>query len=51
LNDWIKSALRVMLTLSRLEGAMNSRKFAEFVERVKANSKFTHMVEALELER
>jgi cullin-associated NEDD8-dissociated protein 1 len=51
LNDWIKSALRVMLALSKLEGVMNSRKFAEFVERVKANSKFTHMLEALELER
>jgi cullin-associated NEDD8-dissociated protein 1 len=51
LNDWIKSALRVMLTLSKLEGAMNSRKFADFVERVKGNSKFITQLCALEEER
>jgi cullin-associated NEDD8-dissociated protein 1 len=51
LNDWIKSAVRVMLALSKVEGAMNSRKFADFVERIKGNSKFTYTVEALEQER
>jgi len=47
LNDWIKSALRVTLALSKLEGAMNCRVFADFVGRVKGNSKFTAMIETL----
>lgn len=52
LNDWIKSALRVTLKLSKLEGAMNSQKFAEFVERVKANdAKFGSMMSTLEEEQ
>ena len=51
LNDWIKSALRVMLTLSKLEGAMNSRNFAEFVERIKGNSKFSLLLAAMEEEK
>lgn len=51
LNEWIKSALRVMVTMSRLDGVMASRKFAEFVERVKGNSKFTGALAALEEER
>lgn len=51
LNDWIKSALRVMMTLSKLEGAMNSQKFADFCERVKGNSKFAPLLSALEEER
>jgi cullin-associated NEDD8-dissociated protein 1 len=50
LNDWIKSALRVMLTFSKLDGAMNSRKFTEFYERVKGNSKFSSLLNALEEE-
>jgi cullin-associated NEDD8-dissociated protein 1 len=51
LNDWIKSALRVMMTLGKLDGAMNSRKFAEFYERVKGNSKFSSLLSSLEEER
>lgn len=51
LNEWIKSALRVMVTMSKLEGVMASRKFADFVERVNGNSKFTGPLAALEEER
>jgi len=52
LNEWIKSALRVMLALSKLEGAMNSRKFAEFVERVKGNEKkFKQLLAAVDDEQ
>ena len=51
LNDWIKSALRVMLTFSKLDGALNSRKFTDFFERVKGNSKFSSLLGALEEER
>ena len=51
LNDWIKSALRVMVSLSKLEGAMNARKFADFVERIKGNSKFTEKLRAIQEER
>jgi cullin-associated NEDD8-dissociated protein 1 len=48
LNDWIKSALRVVLALEKLEGATNSRVFAEFVARVKSNTKFQSMIESLQ---
>jgi len=51
LNEWIKSALRVMVTMSKLEGVMASRKFADFVERVNGNSKFIAPLAALEEER
>lgn len=47
LNDWIKSALRAALALSKLDGAMNSRVFADFIERVKGNSKFSTMIETI----
>lgn len=52
-NDWIKSALRVVLALNRLEGAMNSRKFAEFVDRVRndPNSKYRPILQSLEEEQ
>jgi cullin-associated NEDD8-dissociated protein 1 len=51
LNDWIKSALRAILALSKLEGAMNNRKFAEFKERTFANIKFSPVIAMLEEER
>lgn len=47
LNDWMKSALRVTLALSKLEGATSSRAFGEFLGRVKANSKLSGMLESL----
>lgn len=51
LNDWIKSALRVILTLNHLEGSVNIRKWADFVERVKSNVKFESQLSSLEEER
>jgi cullin-associated NEDD8-dissociated protein 1 len=51
LNEWIKSALRAMVALSKLEGAMNCRKFAEFAERTRVNTKFRAILEAVEEER
>ena len=51
LNDWIKSALRVMVALQGLEGTMNSRLFAEFVGRVNGNSKFQTIIESLKDEQ
>jgi cullin-associated NEDD8-dissociated protein 1 len=48
LNEWIKSALRTMIALSKVEGTMNSRKFAEFYERTRANAKFRVILESLE---
>jgi cullin-associated NEDD8-dissociated protein 1 len=47
LNDRIKSALRVMIALSKLEGSMHSPKFSDFVERSKRNSKFTEVLQAI----
>ena len=51
LHEWIKSALRTMVALSKLEGAMNNRKFADFLARARANSKFQPMLEAIADER
>jgi cullin-associated NEDD8-dissociated protein 1 len=51
LQEWIKSALRTTMALSTVDGTMNSRKFAEFVERTRANSKFQTQLEAIEDER
>lgn len=48
LQDWIKSALRTMVALSKVEGTMNNRKFAEFVERTRSNSKFRSVVDAVD---
>lgn len=51
-NDWIKSALRVIVTLNRLDGINNSsRRFIEFFDRVKNNSKYTIFLKALEEEQ
>lgn len=51
LQEWIKSALRTMVALSKIEGTMNNRKFAEFVERTRANSKFRSALDAIDDER
>lgn len=51
LHEWIKSALRTMISLSKLEGAMNNRKFADLLARTRANSKFEPMLEAIRDER
>jgi cullin-associated NEDD8-dissociated protein 1 len=47
LNEWIKSAVRTMLALGKVEGTMNCRKFAEFYERTRANTKFRAVLEAV----
>lgn len=50
LNDWIKSALRVILALGKVEGTMSSRKFHEFNDRVKEDAKYTSMIQSLSSE-
>eukprot|EP00523_Entomoneis_sp_CCMP467_P004781 CAMPEP_0168750362 /NCGR_PEP_ID=MMETSP0724-20121128/17229_1 /TAXON_ID=265536 /ORGANISM="Amphiprora sp., Strain CCMP467" /LENGTH=1377 /DNA_ID=CAMNT_0008798373 /DNA_START=1 /DNA_END=4134 /DNA_ORIENTATION=+ len=51
LNDWIKSALRVALTVSRVEGVMtSSQRFPEFIARVQNEEKFASKLQALEAE-
>lgn len=51
LNDWIKSSLRVMVALSAMDGAKNSTKFMDLVQRVKGNAKFASQLAALEDEK
>lgn len=51
LNEWIRSAVRTMLALGKVDGTMNCRKFADFYERTKANTKFRPILEALDEER
>ena len=51
LIEWKKSSLRAIVALSRIEGTMNSRKFAEFVERTRSNTKFQAALEAIDEER
>lgn len=51
LVEWKKSSLRAIVALSRVEGTMNSRKFAEFVERTRANTKFRSALDAIDEER
>jgi len=50
-KEWIKSGLRALMQMSKLDGAMNCLKFATFVERVKANPKLHPMLDILEDER
>ena len=47
LNDWIKSALRVVIALGKVEGTMNSVKFHDFHARVVGDAKFASMLHAL----
>jgi len=49
-NEWVKSALRVMIALSEIGGAMNNRKFSDSVERAKNNPKLKGMLEDLDEE-
>ncbi|EED91192.1 hypothetical protein THAPSDRAFT_262874, partial [Thalassiosira pseudonana CCMP1335] len=46
--EWIKSGLRVMLAISALDGATNSRKFADFVDRIKKSDKHRPFLQAVE---
>jgi len=50
LNDWIKSALRVIVVLSGVDGAMSNRKFSDLVERTRKNAKYHAMLEAIDEE-
>mmetsp|Transcript_26833 Transcript_26833/g.56514 ORF Transcript_26833/g.56514 Transcript_26833/m.56514 type:complete len:1376 (+) Transcript_26833:345-4472(+) len=49
--EWIKSGLRVMIAVSMLDGAMNNRKFADFVHRIQNSSKHEPFLKAVEEER
>ncbi|KAL7566739.1 hypothetical protein ACA910_017789 [Epithemia clementina (nom. ined.)] len=51
LNDWIKSALRVAVAVSRVEGVMSSHRFAEFMERIHKDEKFGSKLQALTAEQ
>lgn len=53
LHEWIKSALRTMNALCKVDGTLSTsnRKFSEFVDRTRSNGKFRPMLEALEEER
>lgn len=52
LNDWIKSALRVAVNLSRVEGVMtSSQRFPEFMARVQSDERFISKLQALEAEQ
>jgi cullin-associated NEDD8-dissociated protein 1 len=50
LNDLIKSSIRVMITLSAMEGANGSTKFMDLVQRVKGNTKFASQLDAIDNE-
>jgi cullin-associated NEDD8-dissociated protein 1 len=50
-KEWIKSGLRALLVMSKLEGSLANRRFATLVERVKTDAKFRPMLDAIEEER
>mmetsp|Transcript_4617 Transcript_4617/g.7695 ORF Transcript_4617/g.7695 Transcript_4617/m.7695 type:complete len:1340 (-) Transcript_4617:522-4541(-) len=50
-KEWIKSGLRALLVMSKLEGSLANRRFATLVERVKSDAKFRPMLDAIEEER
>jgi len=50
-KEWIKSGLRALLAMSKLEGPMANRRFSTLVERVKGDAKFRPMLDAIEEER
>jgi len=50
-NEWIKSGLRVMVALGRVDGVMECRKFADFLDRTRKNSKFHPMLKMIDEER
>lgn len=50
-KEWIKSGLRALLAMSKLEGSMTNRRFASLTERVKGDAKFRPMLDAIEDER
>jgi len=50
-NEWIKSGLRVMISLSQVDGVMDCRKFADFLDRTRKNMKFHPMLKLIDEER
>ena len=50
-KESIKSGLRALLAMGKLEGSMTNRRFATLVERVKGDAKFRPMLDAIEEER
>jgi len=46
--EWIKSGLRVMIAVSKLDGAMSQPKFSEFVDRINTSSKHAPFLNAVE---
>ena len=49
--EWIKSGLRVILAVVALDGAMNSRKFADFVGSIKNSIPHRPFLAAVQEER
>ena len=50
-SDWIKSALRVAVAVSKVEGVMSSHRFAEFMDRIQKDEKFMSKLQALAAEQ
>ena len=49
--EWIKSGLRVMIAISKLDGAMTNKKFADFYDRINNSSKHQPFLNAVLDER
>jgi cullin-associated NEDD8-dissociated protein 1 len=49
-HEWIKSGLRVMIAISKLDGAMTNRVFADFVDRINKSSPHRVFLQAVEEE-
>jgi cullin-associated NEDD8-dissociated protein 1 len=49
--EWIKSGLRVMLAISRVDGAMTNTRFAEFFNKIKNSSAHQFLLNAADDER
>jgi len=47
-TEWVKSAVRVMIVLSRVTDAMNCSQFADLVARIRKADKFKTMLEELD---
>ena len=47
-TEWVKSAVRVMIVLSRVTDAMNCSQFADLVARIRKPEKFKAMLEDLD---
>ena len=47
-HEWIKSGLRVMIAISKLDGTMTHRPFAEFVDRINNSSQHQVFLRAVE---